>query len=108
MPTLLQGWLSWEKFRCNIDCIHDPANCISERLFMETAVRVVKDGFKDAGYEYIIIDDCWLAKERDGDGKLQPDPDRFPAGMPAFAGYLHDRWAVFSLPPYDVCISDLV
>ena len=23
------GWLSWERFRCNVDCEHDPNNCIS-------------------------------------------------------------------------------
>ena len=23
------GWLSWERFRCNVDCMHDPDNCIS-------------------------------------------------------------------------------
>ena len=22
------GWLSWERFRCNTDCKHDPENCI--------------------------------------------------------------------------------
>jgi len=22
------GWLSWERFRCNIDCENDPENCI--------------------------------------------------------------------------------
>ena len=22
------GWLSWERYRCNIDCINDPDNCI--------------------------------------------------------------------------------
>jgi len=23
------GWLSWERFRCNINCDDDPDNCIS-------------------------------------------------------------------------------
>lgn len=22
------GWLSWERFRCNLDCKNDPDNCI--------------------------------------------------------------------------------
>ena len=22
------GWLAWERFRCNTDCINDPHNCI--------------------------------------------------------------------------------
>ena len=25
------GWLSWERFRCNTDCEHDPEFCIGER-----------------------------------------------------------------------------
>jgi alpha-N-acetylgalactosaminidase len=22
------GWLTWERFRCNTDCLNDPENCI--------------------------------------------------------------------------------
>jgi len=22
------GWMTWERFRCNIDCKEDPENCI--------------------------------------------------------------------------------
>ncbi len=22
------GWLAWERFRCNTDCVNDPDNCI--------------------------------------------------------------------------------
>jgi len=22
------GWLAWERFRCNTDCVNDPENCI--------------------------------------------------------------------------------
>ncbi|CAL8467558.1 g7096 [Coccomyxa elongata] len=91
------GWLSWERFRCNTDCAQDPANCISERLFVETADSLILGGFQSAGYNYVIIDDCWLAKERDVHGKLQPDPHRFPRGMPAIARYLHERELKFGI-----------
>jgi Alpha galactosidase A len=47
-----------------------------------------RDGFKDAGYEYVVIDDCWLAHERDAQGRLQPDPVRFPNGIRALADYV--------------------
>ena len=30
----------------------------------QQADLMVKLGFKDAGYEYVIVDDCWPAKER--------------------------------------------
>jgi len=86
------GWLSWERFRCNTDCTNDPDNCISEKLFMQMADRFVSDGYKDAGYEYVNIDDCWLAKERDPKTKrLVADPERFPSGMKALADYMHQR-----------------
>ena len=49
---------------------------------------MVRGGFREAGYEYVIIDDCWLAKERDADGRLQPDPKRFPSGVRALADYV--------------------
>ena len=60
----------------------------SENLFKTMADHIVADGFKDAGYEYVNIDDCWLAKERDSSGHLQPDPERFPSGIKALADYV--------------------
>jgi alpha-galactosidase len=49
---------------------------------------MVAQGFLKAGYEYIIIDDCWLAMERDDNGFLQPDKYRFPSGIKALADYV--------------------
>lgn len=46
------------------------------------------DGYKDVGYQYVSIDDCWLAKERDINGRLQPDKSRFPSGIKALADYV--------------------
>jgi len=86
------GWMSWQRFRCNIDCKNDPKNCISERLFMDMADRMVADGYKDAGYEYVNIDDCWASKKRDPvTMELMPDPERFPSGMKALADYVHSK-----------------
>lgn len=47
-----------------------------------------EQGYGAAGYEYIIIDDCWLANKRDNNGRLQPDPDRFPSGIKALSDYV--------------------
>lgn len=60
----------------------------SERLFRNAADRIVADGYKDAGYEYVIIDDCWMEKERDKNGRLVPDLKRFPNGMKPLADYV--------------------
>ena len=70
------------------DCFNDPHNCISERLFKQMADLVVSDGYKDVGYTYVNIDDCWLSHERDRRGRLQPDPLRFPSGIPALSKYV--------------------
>ena len=61
-------------YRCNVDCTNDPNNCISEKLFKEMADHLVNDGYQAAGYEYVNIDDCWLAHNRTSKGQLQPDP----------------------------------
>lgn len=51
----------------------------------------VDKGLKDAGYEYVNLDDCWALPERDADGKLVPDPERFPDGIKAVADYVHGK-----------------
>lgn len=78
--TPQMGWNSWNRFACNID----------EKLIRETADAMVKIGLKDAGYQYINIDDCWHG-QRDANGNIQPDPQRFPSGIKALADYVHAR-----------------
>jgi alpha-galactosidase len=80
------GWNSWNKFGCDV----------SETMIMEMADAMVESGMKDAGYEYIIIDDCWQV-DRDSSGNILPDPERFPSGMAELAGYIHSRGLKFGL-----------
>ncbi|XP_015035696.2 alpha-N-acetylgalactosaminidase isoform X1 [Drosophila pseudoobscura] len=91
------GWLSWERFRCNTDCVNDPENCISEKLFQTMTDLVVADGYASAGYEFINIDDCWLEKHRSHDGKLLADRQRFPNGIKALSDYIHSRGLKFGI-----------
>lgn len=91
------GWMSWQRFRCLIDCKKYPDDCISEKLFMQIADRLAEDGYRDAGYEYLIIDDCWLAKERDENGNLQEDKSRFPNGIKFLSDYVHEKGLKFGL-----------
>ncbi|MCB0776415.1 MAG: alpha-galactosidase, partial [Chitinophagaceae bacterium] len=66
------GWNSWNTFATNINA----------KLVMEIADDMVKSGMKDAGYSYIVLDDGWMAKERDPKtGNLVPDPEKFPDGL---------------------------
>jgi len=69
---------------------------------MRMADLMVNDGYKDAGYEYVSMDDCWLAKERDSSGRLQPDPVRFPSGLRALADYVSCNLPVF------FCFSNMI
>jgi len=85
------GWLAWERYVCETDCSLYPSECINSRLFEEMADRLVEDGFRQLGYEYVNIDDCWSTRKRDNASKaLQPDPLRF-ASMPQLADYMHSR-----------------
>ncbi|CAF1205779.1 unnamed protein product [Rotaria sordida] len=83
------GWLTWQRFRCVTDCQEDPDTCISENLIRTQAQLLVQGGYLAAGYEYIIIDDCWLSTARAPNGSLQPDSKRFPSGIRALADYVH-------------------
>ncbi|XP_053329661.1 alpha-galactosidase A [Spea bombifrons] len=85
------GWLHWERFLCETDCEKEPYTCVSERLFMEMADVMVYQGWLDAGYQYLCIDDCWLAPKRDAQNRLQADPVRFPSGIKKLADYVHAR-----------------
>ena len=91
------GWMTWERFRCNIDCVNDPENCISEKLIMQMADRMSEDGYLEAGYQYLAIDDCWMSKERDSKGRLQADPVRFPSGIKFLADYIHSKGLKFGI-----------
>uniref|UniRef100_G1P280 Alpha-galactosidase n=1 Tax=Myotis lucifugus TaxID=59463 RepID=G1P280_MYOLU len=88
-PTM--GWLHWERFMCNTDCTEEPDSCISENLFMQMADLMDSDGWKEVGYEYLCIDDCWMAPQRDSKGRLQADPKRFPSGIRHLSNYVHSK-----------------
>ena len=71
-PTPPMGWNSWNKFACNV----------SEDMIKSMADAMVKSGMKDAGYQYVNIDDCWQVS-RDAAGNIVAGPQRFPHGMKA-------------------------
>lgn len=80
------GWNSWNKFSCDV----------SERLIMQMADEMVISGMQDAGYEYIVIDDCWQVA-RDANGEIVVDKDRFPHGMKYLADYVHSKGLKFGI-----------
>jgi alpha-galactosidase len=80
------GWNSWNKFHCNV----------SEDLIKSMADGMVASGMKDAGYQYVVIDDCWQVS-RDENGNIVPDPQHFPSGMKALGDYIHSKGLKFGI-----------
>ncbi|MCD4746034.1 MAG: glycoside hydrolase family 27 protein [Bacteroidales bacterium] len=80
------GWNSWNKFGCDVD----------ENMIKEMADAMVNSGMKDAGYEYIVIDDCWQVS-RDSLGNIIADTERFPSGIKALADYVHSKGLKFGI-----------
>jgi alpha-galactosidase len=80
------GWNTWNKFACEIN----------EELIRASADAMVTSGLRDAGYQYIVIDDCWHG-DRDSLGFIHPDEKRFPSGMKALADYVHKQGLKFGI-----------
>ena len=80
------GWNSWNTFSWNINA----------ELIKSTADHMVSSGLKDAGYEYVVIDDCWSEKQR-VNGRLVPDKNKFPEGIKPVADYVHSLGLKFGI-----------
>ncbi len=80
------GWNSWNTFRLEIN----------EELVRGIADMFVEQGYKDAGYEYIVIDDGWQI-DRDAEGNIVVDPKKFPSGIKALVDYIHSKGLKFGL-----------
>lgn len=81
------GWNSWNTF----------TEEINEDVVRQSADAMVDSGLAAAGYNYIVIDDCWSLRRRDKDGKLVADPEKFPSGMKAVADYVHSKGLKFGM-----------
>ena len=89
------GWNSWNKFQGNVD----------ESIIRAMADAMATNGMKDAGYQYINIDDCWQG-QRDAQGFIQPDAKKFPSGIKALADYVHAKGlklGIYSDVGYKTC-----
>lgn len=81
------GWNSWNTFG---------AQDLHADVIRETIDAFVSEGLKDAGYEYVVIDDAWQAPER-VDGRLTWDTSRFPDGIQPLADYAHSKGLKFGI-----------
>ncbi len=87
IATPPMGWNSWNTFGSNI----------SDELIVETARAMKEKGYLAAGYRYVVIDDCWSLRQRGADGRIVPDPAKFPRGMKAVADDLHEMGFLFGM-----------
>ncbi len=95
-PTPPMGWNSWNCFQGKI----------SEQQIKEIADAMVSSGMRDAGYVYLVLDDGWMAAERDAESRLQADPVKFPNGMKAVGDYIHSKglkYGIYECRGYLTC-----
>jgi alpha-galactosidase len=80
------GWNSWNRYGCKIN----------EQVIRAAADAMAANGMKEAGYRYIVIDDCWHGP-RTADGFITADPVKFPSGIKALADYVHAKGLKFGI-----------
>ena len=80
------GWNSWNKFGCNV----------SDKLIREVATAISANGMREAGYQYVTIDDCWQVA-RTPQGVIVADSARFPQGIKALADFVHGKGLRFGI-----------
>jgi alpha-galactosidase len=81
------GWNNWNSFGCGI----------TETQVRQAADAMVASGMRDAGYRYVVVDDCWFDPRRDAAGNLRADPAKFPSGMKALGDYIHGKGLKFGI-----------
>ena len=87
------GWNSWNKFAGRVD----------DAAVRSMADAMATNGMKDAGYQYINIDDTWEAS-RDPQGNITTNK-KFP-DMKALADYVHSKGlkiGIYSSPGPNTC-----
>ena len=83
------GFNSWITTYCD--------DGLDDAMIRGIADAIMDKGLKDAGYQYVNIDDCWALPEHNAEGSLVPDPRRFPEGIKAVADYVHEKGLKFGI-----------
>jgi alpha-galactosidase len=90
------GWNSWNSFGCGV----------TETTIRQAADAMVSSGMRDAGYQYVVVDDCWFDPQRDAQGNLRAHPTKFASGMKALGDYIHSRglkFGIYQVPVERTC-----
>jgi alpha-galactosidase len=95
-PLGWNSWNSWNSFGCGI----------TEAQVRQAADAMVSSGMRDAGYRYVVVDDCWFDPQRDAAGNLRANPTKFPSGMKALGDYIHGKglkFGIYQVPGERTC-----
>lgn len=87
MPRPFMGLLTWNIFEGDI----------SDTLVRQLADAMAELGLAKAGYNYLCLDDLWAESERDAEGNLQCNAQKFPHGMKSLADYVHGKGLKFGV-----------
>ncbi|CAE6967288.1 agaA [Symbiodinium sp. CCMP2592] len=91
------GYNSWNDLECRP----------SEAKLKAIADKIEHVGLLALGYEYIVVDDCWMIS-RAADGTLMADRKAFPSGMKELGDYLHGlgfKYGIYTDRGYKTCAS---
>jgi alpha galactosidase A-like protein/ricin-type beta-trefoil lectin protein/alpha galactosidase C-like protein len=75
------GWASWNTFAAQINY----------NVIRAQTDALVAGGLKDAGYQYVNIDEGWWQGTRDSAGNITVNATDWPGGMKAIADYIHSK-----------------
>ncbi|KAI0127193.1 alpha-galactosidase [Xylariales sp. AK1849] len=73
------GYDTFNAFGCDYD----------QDIVLQQAEAMVQLGLVDAGYNSIILDDCYTLKARSANGTLVADPDKWPYGLKNFTATIN-------------------
>lgn len=89
------GYNSWNDLECRP----------SEQKLIAIAEKLKLLGFLQLGYEYVVVDDCWMIS-RTAKGKLKSDKAAFPSGMKALGDRLHElgfKYGIYTDRGFKTC-----
>lgn len=81
------GWDSWYADRC----------AVTQEDVLAAGRALVSSGLAARGYDYVVLDDCWMAPSRLPNGRLTWDQATFPAGIPWLVRQIHSMGLKFGI-----------
>ncbi len=86
-PRPPMGWDSWYAYRC----------AVTQNDILAAGRALVSSGLAARGYDYVVLDDCWMAHNRAADGSLTWNRATFSRGIPWLARQIHGMGLKFGL-----------